>query len=119
VKLASVPPPQDVSPVIAALLRGDSFVTSGEVLLESFSVRGAGRDRTVAADVSWTFPLEEVEVVWGDGRHTDRRIVRAADLPPFGRHHFEIPFNADGQKWVRFSAWDSAGNGALSQPVKF
>jgi len=119
VKLASVPSPQDVSPVIAALLRGDSFVTSGEVLLESFSVRGAGRDRTVVADVSWTFPLEEVEVVWGDGRHTDRRIVRAADLPPFGRHHFEISFNADGQKWVRFSAWDSAGNGALSQPVKF
>jgi hypothetical protein len=34
------------------------------------------------------------------------------------RHHFSIPFDAAGQKWVRFAAWDSAGNGALVQPVK-
>ena len=40
------------------------------------------------------------------------------DLPPMGSHHFEIPFDATGKKWVRFAAWDSAGNGALVQPVK-
>jgi hypothetical protein len=35
-----------------------------------------------------------------------------------GRHRFSIPFDATGQKWVRFAAWDSAGNGALVQPMK-
>jgi hypothetical protein len=68
--------------------------------------------------VEWTFPLEFVEVVWGDGRVTGRRIVPATDLAPFGRHRFEIPFDGTTQKWVRFAAWDSAGNGALVQPVK-
>jgi hypothetical protein len=38
-------------------------------------------------------------------------------MAPFGSHHFEIPFNATGKKWVRFAAWDSAGNGAFVQPV--
>ena len=35
-----------------------------------------------------------------------------------GSNHFEIPFDAAGKKWVRFAAWDSAGNGAMVQPVK-
>jgi len=34
-----------------------------------------------------------------------------------GSHHFRIPFDATGKKWVRFAAWDSAGNGALAQPL--
>ena len=38
--------------------------------------------------------------------------------PPMGRHRFQIPFNAAGKKWVRFAAWDSAGNGVMSQPRK-
>lgn len=118
VKLDSLPAPQDVSPVIKALMRGDYFVTSGEVLISSFSVQGTGNQRSIAVDVEWTFPLEFVEVVWGDGTKTDRQIISAADLPPMGRRHFEIPFSAAGKKWVRFAAWDSAGNGALVQPFK-
>jgi hypothetical protein len=39
-------------------------------------------------------------------------------LPAFGKHHFQIPFNATGKKWVRFAVWDSAGNGAIVQPIK-
>jgi hypothetical protein len=39
------------------------------------------------------------------------------DRPPFGHHRFEIPFDAAGKKWVRFAAWDSAGNGGFTQPV--
>ena len=118
VKLARLPSPQDVSPVIAALMRGDYFVTSGEVLIPSYAVRGTGAQRTIEADVEWTFPLDFVEVIWGDGVKTGRGIVTATDLPPMSRHHFSIPFDAAGQKWVRFAAWDSAGNGALVQPVK-
>ena len=29
-----------------------------------------------------------------------------------------IPFDATGKKWVRFAAWDAAGNGAMVQPIK-
>jgi hypothetical protein len=118
VKLDRMPSPQDVSPVVKALMRGDYFVTSGEVLIPSYSVGGSGARRTVEADVAWTFPLDFVEVVWGDGVKTGSRIVSATDLPPMGRHRFSIPFDAAGQKWVRFAAWDSAGNGALVQPMK-
>jgi hypothetical protein len=99
-------------------MRGDSWLTSGEVLLPAYAVEGSGAQRTLTADVEWTFPLEFVEVVYGDGNRTDRKIVTATDLGPFGRRHFQIPFNATGQKWVRFAAWDSAGNGATTQPMR-
>ena len=79
---------------------------------------GNGDQRTIAAEVEWTFPLEFVEVVWGDGVKTERQVIPATNLAPFGKHVFEIPFNAAGKKWVRFAAWDSAGNGALVQPIK-
>jgi hypothetical protein len=117
-KLAALPKPDDASAVIQALTQGDSFVTSGEVLIPSFDVKGAGRQRTIEADVEWTFPLDFVEVVWGDGTKSDRQEISTTDLPAMGRHHFEIPFDAAGKKWVRFAAWDSAGNGAMAQPVK-
>ena len=118
VKLGRLPSPQDVSPVVKALMRGDYFVTSGEVLIPSYTVRGSGGQRTVDADVEWTFPLDFVEVVWGDGVRTGSVMVSTTDQPPMGRRHFSIPFDAAGKKWVRFAAWDSAGNGALVQPIK-
>jgi hypothetical protein len=88
------------------------------VLIPSWSVQGTGSQRTIVADVEWTFPLEFGEVVWGDGQHTGRQTIAVTDLPPFGKHHFQIPFNADGKKWVRFAVWDSAGEGAFVQPIK-
>jgi hypothetical protein len=118
IKLDQLPPPNDVSPVIKTLMRGDYFVTSGEVLISSWSVQGTGNRRTVVADVDWTFPLEFVEVISGDGKKTDRQIISATDLPAFGKHHFQIPLDATGKKWVRLAVWDSAGNGAMVQPVK-
>lgn len=118
VKLDRVPAFDNPAPVVDALMKGESFVTSGEVLVPSFAIQGSGARRTVVADVEWTFPMEFVEIVWGDGVVTDRTVVPATDLPPFGKRRFEIPFDATGKKWVRFAAWDSAGNGAILQPVK-
>jgi hypothetical protein len=118
VKVDKLPAPGDASSIVNAMMRGDYFVTSGEVLIPSWQVRGNGARRTVVADVEWTFPLEFVEVVWGDGKTTGRQVISATDRPVFGRHRFEIPFDAAGKKWVRFAAWDSAGNGALVQPVR-
>jgi hypothetical protein len=67
--------------------------------------------------VEWTYPLEFVELVWGDGDKVERQEISATDLAPFGNHRFRIPFDATGKKWVRFAVWDSAGNGAFTQPV--
>ncbi len=100
---------------IAGLLESP---TSGEVLVPNFELQGKGRQSKIVADVSWTFPLEFVEVVWGDGKTTGRQILPATDLGAFGTHRFEIPFDARGKKWVRFAAWDSASNGAVVQPVR-
>jgi hypothetical protein len=106
------------SPLVKAIRDGQYFVSTGEILFRDYAVEGSGPRRTVAADVEWTFPLEFVEVVWGDGRTTGRQVVSATDLPPFGRHRFRIPFDAEGKDWVRFAAWDSAGNGAFVPPAR-
>ncbi|NOW44928.1 hypothetical protein FHW96_001074 [Novosphingobium sp. SG751A] len=118
VKLDTLPGPDNWKPIVDALRSGDYFVTSGEVLVPHYAVEGTGRRRTIVADLEWTFPLDFVEVVWGDGRKTNRQIISTRDLPPFGVHRFEIPFDTTGKKWVRFAAWDTAGNGAMVQPIK-
>jgi hypothetical protein len=55
-------------------------------------------------------------VYWTQGRGPGQALVE--NDPAYVRHHFSIPFDAVGRKWVRFAAWDSAGNGALVQPIK-
>lgn len=118
VKVDSQPGIDNWKPIIDSMKRGDYFVTSGEVLIPSWSIQGTANQRTIVADVEWTFPLEFAEVVWGDGRQTGRQIIPATDLPPFGRHTFRIPIDTSRKKWVRFAVWDSAGEGAFVQPVK-
>jgi hypothetical protein len=116
VKLGRVPRfDEDWSPILNAMRAGEFFVSSGEVLIRSFQA-DAGK---VTAEVEWTFPLEFVEAVWGDGNTTGGQVVSATDRAPFGTHRFTIPFDGKGKKWVRFAAWDSAGNGAFTQPVHF
>jgi hypothetical protein len=118
VKIAKTPgPDDDVSPMLKALRDGNFFASTGEILITNYSVTGTGAQRTVAADVEWTFPLSFVEVVWGDGKKIDRQIIPATDSGPFGSKKFSIPFDATGKAWVRFAVWDSAGNGAFVQPV--
>jgi len=110
-KLDKVPgPDEDWTPVLNAMRSGNLFVTTGEILINNFAVDGTGDKRTINADVSWTFPLDFVEVVWGDGKKIDRQIISATDLPAFGSKKFSIPFEATGKSWVRFAVWDSAGN---------
>ena len=109
-------PDQDWSPILKALRDGDFFVTTGEILIPNFGIERAGDRLTISADVEWTFPLSFVEVVWGDGSKIDRQVISATELPAFGTKHFAIPFDPRGKAWVRFAAWDSAGNGAFVQP---
>ncbi|MES3008689.1 MAG: hypothetical protein V4751_13055 [Pseudomonadota bacterium] len=116
--LDELPTGKDYSPIINALENGEYFVTSGEVLIPSHEYSGSGAERTLRAEVEWTFPLDFVEVVYGDGQQTSSVVMSATHLPAFGSHTFEIPFPAGGQAWVRFAAWDSAGNGAMTMPVR-
>jgi hypothetical protein len=114
VKLPAVPKfDEDWSPVVKALRAGDYFISSGEVLIRNWAVEGSAYN----AEVEWTFPPEFVELVWGDGKTTGRQIVSATDISPMSTHKFHIPFDRTGKKWIRFAAWDSAGNGAFTQPV--
>jgi hypothetical protein len=105
------------APLVEALHSGDFFGTSGEVLFHNYGVAGAGAKAVYSANVEWTYPLEFAELVWSDGNKVERKIVPATEMPPFGSHDFKIPFDATGKKWVRFAVWDSAGNGAYTQPA--
>jgi hypothetical protein len=118
VKLGRVPgPDEDWSPILKSLRNGDFFVSTGEILIKGYGVEGTGNQRTIVADMEWTFPLEFMEIVWGDGKKVDRKIISATDLGPLGSKRVSFPFDATGKKWVRFAVWDSAGNGAFVQPV--
>jgi len=117
-RMGDLPESSDYAPIIDALMEGNYFVTSGEVLIPSHEYDGAGANAILTAEVQWTFPLDFVEVVYGDGERTTTQMVSATDLPPFGSHAFTIPFDARGQAWVRFAAWDSAGNGAMTMPIR-
>jgi hypothetical protein len=44
-------------------------------------------------------------------------VISLTEKGPFASHKFRVPFDATGKKWVRFAVWDSAGNGAFTQPV--
>jgi hypothetical protein len=118
VRMDQLPEPGDYAPIVSALRDGEYFVTSGEVLIPSHAYEGQGAMMAVVADVAWTFPLDFVEVVYGDGTTTTTHTLSAKDLPAFGQNTFRIPFDATGQAWVRFAAWDVAGNGAMTMPVR-
>ncbi|MBI3264433.1 MAG: hypothetical protein HYZ58_14990 [Acidobacteria bacterium] len=74
--------------IVRAMKGGQFFVSSGEVLIKQFAVEGAGARRTIAAEFDC------------------------------GSKRFSLPFDASGKDWVRVAAWDSAGNGTFSQPIR-
>ena len=88
-------PDEDWSPVLKSLRTGDFFVTTGEVLIPRWEVEGKGKDRVIVAEMEWTFPLEFVEAVWGDGERVGRTVVPATDQPPFGSRRFRILFDTE------------------------
>ena len=109
----------DWTPIVSSMRDGDFFVSSGEVLIDGFEVTGTGNQRNVSAEISWTFPLDFVEVVWGDGQD-DRPADHQHDGPAAVREEgVQHPVRRGrARKWVRVAAWDSAWNGAFSMPVR-
>jgi len=104
--------------VLSSLRGGDYFVTSGEVLLHNAGVEGSGAIRAFTVEAEWTFPPEFAELVWSDGTKVEHHVIAVSEMAPFSSHRFHIEFDAAGKKWVRFAVWDSAGNGAFTQPVR-
>ena len=116
-KIDTVPgPDQDWSPVLKAMRDGNFFVSTGEILIKNYAVTGSGTQRTITADVEWTFPMAFMEIVTGDGKTVSKKVISATDMQAFGTKKLSLPFDAAGKKWVRFSMWDVAGNGAFTQP---
>ena len=79
-RIGALPQPGEYAPIVDALMEGDYFVTSGEVLIPSHRYEGGGANATLTAEVQWTFPLDFVELVYGDGETTTTQVVQAKDL---------------------------------------
>lgn len=114
-------------PVLDALRGGKFFVSTGEVLLPTFTVDGKSSGETVTlaangqarfrAQVDWTFPLAFAELVSGDGRQVFRHRIDLGDTRSFGTRDLDLPIDLKGRTWVRLEVWDVARNGAFTPPV--
>lgn len=112
-------------PVVEAMQHGKFFGTTGEVLMHELKVNGktSGETLKLNADgtadmrlkLSWTFPMNFVEVISGDGEKVYREKMDLTDTKAFGTQQFQFHPKLKGRKWLRVEAWDSAVNGAFSQ----
>ncbi len=114
-------------PVLDAMENGKFFVSTGEILLPKFTVNNVGAGETtkpdgkgnvhIEVDASWTFPLNKMEVISGDGKEIYHDIIDLSDTESFGKKSFVFSKNMKGRKWLRLEAWDVAANGAFTQIV--
>jgi hypothetical protein len=127
-KLESLPSwDQGWGEVLKALQRGDFFVTTGEVLIPVFSVDGVPAGGTVPrkgrnalpirVQLRWTFPLNFLEIVSGDGYRVYRDRIDLSRTAAFGQEDLELSWPSANRKWLRLEVWDIATNGAFTQPV--
>jgi hypothetical protein len=113
-KLDRRPTSDDWSPVLGVLRAGDFFTTTGEVLIHSFEVKSG----KAIADLEWTFPLSQVELVTSDGKQSKRRTFPLVFTGEFGRSTFEWPLPDADAASVRLEAWDVTSSGAFTQPLR-
>jgi hypothetical protein len=100
------------------LARGEFFTTTGEVLLPRVDLsRSTAAEVIATVDVQWTLPLRFAEIVWSDGKATQRETIALTDTHELGRKTFEWRAPAAGWQWARVAVWDIAGNGAFVNPV--
>lgn len=114
-------------PVLDAMEQGKFFVSTGEVLLPSFTVNGKGSGETITLDskgnatveltVDWTFPMNFIEIISGDGKEVYRERKELNNTTAFGKEKLKYTVNLKNRKWVRVEAWDVAANGAFTQFV--
>ncbi|RZK59620.1 MAG: hypothetical protein EOO95_18080, partial [Pedobacter sp.] len=113
--------------VLDAIRKGKFFVSTGEVLIPAFNVNGKKSGETLSLNkdgnvkvnmnLDWTFPLNHVDIVSGDGKEIYRERIDLSNTRAFGKQQFSWPINLSGRKWIRVEAWDIAANGAYTQMV--
>ncbi|WP_242674936.1 hypothetical protein [Niastella populi] len=113
-------------PVVDALQQGKFFSSTGEVLISEFNVDGKssgeeiavnGKRSNVTCKLKWTFPMNYVEVISGDGEKVYRERIVMDNTNAFGEQTINRSLDLTGRKWVRLEAWDVAANGAFTQTI--
>ena len=104
---------------------GKFFSTTGEVLIPELKVNGklSGETIQLGADgkcevdlkLSWTFPLNFIEIISGDGKKVYRQKIDLSDTKAYRTKQFQLHPNLKGRKWMRVEVWDTAVDGAFSQ----
>lgn len=113
--------------ILDAMRAGKFFVSTGEVLIPSFNINGKKSGETLNLSTSgnatlnmsldWTFPMNFIDVVSGDGKNIYRERIDLNETRAFGKKAFSWPIKLKGRKWVRAEAWDIAANGAFTQMI--
>lgn len=114
-------------PVLSAMSGGRFFSTTGEILIPSFKVNGKQSGETIVLNetndahvqikIDWTFPLNFVEIISGDGEKVFREKFDLNHTEAFGSEAFQFKVTLPNRKWVRLEVWDVAANGAFTQTV--
>lgn len=113
-------------PIVDALQQGKFFSSTGEVLISEFKVDGIstgeelsvnGKRSNVTCKLKWTFPMNYVEVISGDGEKVYRERITLDTTQAFGEQAITRSLDLSGRKWVRLEAWDVAANGAFTQTI--
>ncbi len=113
--------------VLNAMNTGAFFVSTGEVLIPLFRIKGKQSGESVRlnkheveqveVELHWTFPLAFAEIVSGDGQKVYRDRITLTESEAFGRKKFVWTVNVKNRKWVRVEVWDVAANGSFTQPI--
>lgn len=112
-------------PVLDVLRNGSYFTTTGEVLINEFSVNGklsgetqkAKKKAKITVKLEWTFPMNFIEIISGDGQNVYRERIDLSKTESFATGQWVYELDLSGRKWVRMEAWDIAKNGAFTPPV--
>ena len=117
VRLPALPSYEDYRQLLAAVAKGDYFISTGEVVIPDAKLSGSGDTVTAEATVDYTFPLRMAEIVWGDGSATHRKIIPLDETREFGHKKFQWSAEAKNWKWARLAVWDVASDGAFTNPI--
>lgn len=114
--------------ILDALRAGKFFTTTGEVLVTEFNFDGApaggvaklrpGARQEFALGLDFTYPLSHVDLIVGDGKSVRRERTPMNGTRAFGKDVVRGITDLTGARWLRVEAWDVAGNGAYTQPVR-
>jgi hypothetical protein len=117
VRLPALPSYDNYGQLLEAVANGDYFISTGEVLIPDVQLSGSGDTLTANLTVTYTFPLRMAEIVWGDGRTINRKIIPLDQTKEFGNAKFHWIAEAKDWKWARLAVWDIAGDGAFTNPI--